>query len=107
MAKKGTVAKAGSVSPQNSRRVKPPKYKVGQVVALSKLDFYKCPERIGEFYQVITAIEPWGVKGYPGWCLTFANRDKCHESWVRPLTVTEIGIRRKATKRKPKKQVKA
>lgn len=72
--------------------MKNPKFKVGQVVNLKKkLDSYARPEQIQRAYQQIVAIEPWGDKGYGGWCLTFADKNRCHEKWATKLTKSESG----------------
>jgi hypothetical protein len=74
-----------------------PKYKVGQVVSLAGLDFYKSGKRKGEQFQKIIQVYPWvyrdqdNVRKTKGFGLRFKNGDTCHEKWVKSLTAKELG----------------
>jgi hypothetical protein len=65
------------------------KYKVGQVVSLRGLEFYRTKARRAEMFQLITHVEPWPKDKHGRSCLSFQNGDRCHEKFVRLLTAKE------------------
>lgn len=67
------------------------KYKVGNVVRIIA-DYYVTGTRKDQGFQQIVHVESWVASSgnsTPDQCLTFANGDRCHSKYVRPLLKKE------------------